>query len=54
MGGSTAKLRTSPGVGRGQGRSHVIRLAAEGADIVGIGLAGRPGICQPIGEVSPP
>ena len=43
MGGSTAKLRTSPGVGRGQGRSHVIRLAAEGADIVGMDSLAAPG-----------
>lgn len=36
MGRLDAKVAFITGVGRGQGRSHAIRLAEEGADIIGV------------------
>jgi NAD(P)-dependent dehydrogenase (short-subunit alcohol dehydrogenase family) len=34
------KVAFITGVARGQGRTHAVRLAAEGADIIGLDLAG--------------
>ncbi|BBZ15428.1 mycofactocin-coupled SDR family oxidoreductase [Mycobacterium branderi] len=39
------KVALITGAGRGQGRSHAVRLAAEGADIIAID------ICQPIADI---
>jgi SDR family mycofactocin-dependent oxidoreductase len=40
MGELDGKVAFISGVARGQGRSHALRLAAEGADIIGIDLCG--------------
>ncbi|MCZ4553502.1 mycofactocin-coupled SDR family oxidoreductase [Gordonia rubripertincta] len=45
MGRLTDKVAFISGVARGQGRAHAVRLAREGADIVGVDLAGPlPGV----------
>jgi SDR family mycofactocin-dependent oxidoreductase len=41
MGRVEGKVAFITGVARGQGRSHAIRLAQEGADIIGIDIAGQ-------------
>src|SRR5579871_100574 len=38
MGRVQGKVALITGAGRGQGRSHAVRLAEEGADIIGIDL----------------
>ncbi|NGP07412.1 mycofactocin-coupled SDR family oxidoreductase [Rhodococcus sp. 14C212] len=38
MGNLTGKVAFISGVARGQGRSHAVRLASEGADIIGIDI----------------
>jgi len=48
MGQIDGRVAFITGAGRGQGRSHAVRLAAEGADIVAVD------ICQDIAEVSYP
>ena len=48
MGQIDGRVAFITGAGRGQGRSHAVRLAAEGADIVAVD------ICQDIDEVSYP
>lgn len=45
MGRVTGKVAFITGIARGQGRSHALRLAQEGADIVGLDL------CEPIASV---
>ncbi|GAA2423465.1 mycofactocin-coupled SDR family oxidoreductase [Actinomadura vinacea] len=45
MGRVDGKVAFITGVARGQGRSHALRLAAEGADIIGVD------ICGPVGSV---
>jgi SDR family mycofactocin-dependent oxidoreductase len=42
------KVAFVTGAGRGQGRSHAVRLAEEGADIIAID------ICEPVGSVAYP
>jgi (+)-trans-carveol dehydrogenase len=42
------KVAFITGAARGQGRSHALRLAAEGADIIGVD------ICRPVGAVAYP
>ena len=37
----TGKVAFITGIARGQGRSHAVRLAAEGADIIGLDIAAR-------------
>ncbi|MGC0365799.1 SDR family mycofactocin-dependent oxidoreductase [Rhodococcus sp. 27YEA15] len=45
MGRLAGKIAFITGVARGQGRAHAIRLAQEGADIIGVDLAGPlPGV----------
>ncbi len=45
MGRLTGKIAFITGVARGQGRAHAVRLASEGAHIVGVDLAGQlPGV----------
>jgi (-)-trans-carveol dehydrogenase len=48
MGRVEGKVALITGAARGQGRSHAIRLAEEGADIIAIDIAG------PVGNVSGP
>lgn len=48
MGQLDGKVALITGAARGQGRSHAIRLAAEGADIIAVD------ICEQIGSVSYP
>jgi NAD(P)-dependent dehydrogenase (short-subunit alcohol dehydrogenase family) len=43
MGRLDGKVACVTGVGRGRGRSHAIRLAVEGADIVGMDSLAAPG-----------
>ncbi len=38
---STERSPSSPGAARGQGRSHAVRLAQEGADIIAVDLCGQ-------------
>jgi SDR family mycofactocin-dependent oxidoreductase len=45
MGRVSGKVAFITGAGRGQGRSHALRLAEEGADIIGVD------ICQPVASV---
>lgn len=45
MGRLAEKVAFITGVARGQGRAHAVRLASEGAHIVGVDLAGPlPGV----------
>ena len=39
------KVAFITGAGRGQGRSHAIRLAEEGADIIAVDICANAGIC---------
>lgn len=48
MGRVEGKVALITGAGRGQGRSHALRLAEEGADIIALD------ICEPVGTVSYP
>jgi SDR family mycofactocin-dependent oxidoreductase len=48
MGKLDGKVAFITGVARGQGRSHAVRLAQEGADIIGIDL------CEPIATMNYP
>jgi len=41
------KVAFITGAARGQGRSHAIRLAAEGADIIAVDLCGQVGTVHP-------
>ena len=45
----TGKVAFITGAARGQGRAHAVRLAAEGADIIAIDVAGDlpPGVPYP-------
>src|ERR1700735_2670792 len=48
MGPLDGKVAFISGIARGQGRSHALRLAAEGADIIGVD------ICRDIGTMDYP
>jgi SDR family mycofactocin-dependent oxidoreductase len=43
MGQLDGKVAFITGIARGQGRSHALTLAREGADIIGLDLCGKPG-----------
>ena len=45
--GLDGKVAFITGAARGQGRAHAVRLAAEGADIIAIDLAGKLPPCAP-------
>lgn len=47
------KVAFITGVARGQGRAHAVRLAAEGADIIGLDLAGPLPDAVPYGSATP-
>src|SRR3954469_3444522 len=42
MGTLDGKVALVTGAGRGQGRSHALRLAAEGADIIAVDICATP------------
>src|SRR4029079_10476342 len=53
MGRLDGKVAFITGVARGQGRSHAIRLAEEGADIIGVDLLDQmPSLNYPQGTVA--
>lgn len=41
------------GAARGQGRAHAVRMAAEGADIIAIDVAGKLPDCVPYDHATP-
>ncbi|EUA38655.1 hypothetical protein I549_5003 [Mycobacterium avium subsp. avium 2285 (R)] len=41
------------GAARGQGRAHAVRMAAEGADIIAVDIAGKLPSCVPYDPASP-
>ena len=47
MGKLDGKVAFITGIARGQGRSHALRLAAEGADIIGIDACANVGLSTP-------
>ncbi|MGE2712749.1 mycofactocin-coupled SDR family oxidoreductase [Mycolicibacterium litorale] len=49
----TGKVAFITGAARGQGRSHAVRLAAEGADIIAVDIAGKLPDCVPYDHASP-
>ena len=42
MGLVDGKVALVTGAGRGQGRSHAVRLAAEGADVIAVDICADP------------
>ena len=42
MGLVDGKVALVTGAGRGQGRSHAVRLAAEGADVIAVDICATP------------
>ena len=49
----TDKVAFITGAARGQGRAHAVRMAAEGADIIAIDLAGKLPSCVPYDSATP-
>ena len=49
----TDKVAFITGAARGQGRAHAVRMAAEGADIIAIDLAGKLPSCVPYDSAAP-
>ncbi len=47
------KVAFITGAARGQGRAHAVRMAAEGADIIAIDLAGKLPSCVPYDSATP-
>lgn len=49
----TGKVAFITGAARGQGRAHAVRMAAEGADIIAIDIAGNLPDCVPYDHATP-
>lgn len=49
----TDRVAFITGAARGQGRAHAVRMAAEGADIIAIDVAGKLPDCVPYDSASP-
>src|ERR1700757_530877 len=49
----TGKVAFITGAARGQGRAHAVRMAAEGADIVAVDIAGKLPSCVPYDSATP-
>ncbi len=49
------KVAFITGAARGQGRSHAVRLAQEGADIIAVDICAQIGsVAYPMGSATPP
>lgn len=49
----TGKVAFITGAARGQGRAHAVRMAAEGADIIAVDVAGKLPSCVPYESATP-
>jgi NAD(P)-dependent dehydrogenase (short-subunit alcohol dehydrogenase family) len=49
----TGKVAFITGAARGQGRAHAVRMAAEGADIIAVDIAGKLPSCVPYDPATP-
>ena len=49
----TGKVAFITGAARGQGRAHAVKMAAEGADIIAVDIAGKLPDCVPYDPATP-